>query len=67
MNKIKNQESLKIIKNQRAENLDFHILDKKTIDEISKINTDSGSNKAIKISMRRFKDTISKDVKITIP
>ena len=36
MNKIKNKESLKIISNQDYLNIEFHILDKKIISEISK-------------------------------
>ena len=36
INKIKNEESIKIFSNKRGINLDFHILDRKTIDQISK-------------------------------
>ena len=33
---IKNNESIKVIKNQTESNLDFHILDRKTLKEIIK-------------------------------
>ena len=37
LNKIKKQESLKIITNQREINFDFHLLDRKTLKKLSKI------------------------------
>ena len=39
MNKLKEKESLKLITNQRHLNLDFHILDRKNVSEISKSST----------------------------
>ena len=39
LEKININESIKIIKNQKEDNLDFYILDRKTLKKLSKINT----------------------------
>ena len=65
---IKDQKVPSIIKNQKEMGLDFHFLDLKTIKEISKNQYSIlGSKYAIKISTKRFKETMSIEVKITIP
>ena len=65
---IKDQKIPIVVKNQRDLGLDFHLLDLETIKEISEnYYSIRGSQYAIKISTKRFKETMSIEVKITIP